>query len=314
MHKYFFLHSFLRNYIKFPKSKYIIKILCNDSFEPFIHQQCNNHGIFNNVKFVTSGSSDLIIVLNKYNNIVRYANKGIPIYLWLIEPPDYLDLYTQNNNLIIYDKIYTCKYLTNVTKDKQVITPPFVHWHHAYNSRTNYIFNGYLPFNTLLKNKIYKNKAEKVFILDSHINNISGHASRIKFIESIENFNFDLYGSKLWKSHSRYQGQLLNFKLITQQKYKYSLVIENQLDKIYWSEKITDSFLANSFPIYYGSDSIKDYFPQRSFYKLDDLQLTNTDYLYKNIRDLVDLRSLEEARDLVINKYNIFNIFSNLLL
>jgi hypothetical protein len=313
MNSYFFFQSCISNLIKPSKGKFIIKILCNESFEPFIRQQSNN-GIFNNVKFVTSGKSDLIIVLNKYNYINKYANKGIPIYLWLIEPPDYLTMYTENYDLSVYEKIYTCKFLVNVSKDKQVITPPFVHWHHAYNSRTNYFKNGIMSFSNLVNHNTYKNKANKVFILDSHIKNIIGHSSRIAFIDNIKNINFDLYGSKLWKSHTRYKTMLNNFKLITQEKYKYSLVIENQLDDIYWSEKITDSFLANSFPIYYGSNSIKEYFPDGSYYNFNILEnsTSDIDYLYKNVMDFVNITSMQEARELVIYKYNILNIFSNL--
>lgn len=314
MGKYFFLNSHFRNFIKFPKTKYTIKILCDDPFEPFIHQQCFNFGIFNNVKYVTSGNADLIIVLNKFHKIENYVNDGIPIFLWLIEPPDYIDLYIRNVNLNIFDKIFTSKYLYGIDSCKQIITPPFVHWHHAYNSKSRFLYNGILPFKNLIHNNI-KNKLEKVFILDSHINNIPGHQLRINFIESITNLNFDLYGSPLWNNHNLYKDKLNSFKFNIQEKYKYSLVIENQYDDIYWSEKITDSYLANSFPIYYGSKSIKDFFPEGSYYSLNNLSPTATDlnYLLSNVNDIIDNEALFEARNLVLFKYNIFNIFSNLL-
>jgi hypothetical protein len=316
MHKYFYLNSNIRTLLRYPKSIATIKILCNDRFEPFIHQQCFENGIFNKVKFVTTGSADLIIVLNKYDNLEKHVDNDTPIYLWLIEPPDYLDLYTSKINFDFYTKIFTCKKLIGVPSHKQIITPPFVHWHHAYSSKSRFLRNGYMPFNYLIANLNSTKKNDKVFILDSHINNIPGHQQRINLIANINNSNFDLYGSDLWKNHNLYKGQLKNFKYKLQQQYKYSLIIENQVDHVYWSEKITDSFLANSFPLYLGSESINSFFPERSFYRINDSANFNSDILFllNNIEDLIDVKSMNEARDLVLYKYNIFNIFSNFVL
>jgi len=316
MRKYFYFNSKIRNTLNFPKTQYKIKILCNDRFEPFIHQQCFRFGIFNNVKFITDGPADLIIVLNKYDKIDEHYDTKVPIYLWLIEPPDYLDLYTTGINISCYDKIFTCKFLSGISTSRQIITPPFVHWHHAYNSKSRFLFNGFMPFNFLLNNKTKSIKKEKVFILDSHINNIPGHLHRINLIENINSEKFDLYGSILWAKHNLYKGQLNTFKYNTQEKYKYSLVIENQQDKIYWSEKITDSFLANSFPLYFGSESINSFFPEGSFIRINDLIKSGSDinFLLDNVDDIIDLDSLNEARNLVLFKYNIFNIFSNIIL
>jgi hypothetical protein len=316
MRKYFYLNSKIRNILNFPKSKFKIKILCNDRFEPFIHQQCFKFGIFNNVQFITEGPADLIIVLNKYDKIDEHFEKGVPIYLWLIEPPDYLELYTNGINFSCYDKIFTCKYLSCISISKQIITAPFVHWHHAYNSKSRFLYNGFMPFNYLLNNKPKTKKNEKVFILDSHINNIPGHLFRINMIENINNKKYDLFGSILWEKHKLYKGQLNTFKYNTQEKYKYSLVIENQQDKIYWSEKITDAFLASSFPLYFGSESINSFFPAGSLIRINELVKTGSDidYLFNNINDIIDLKALDEARNLVLFEYNIFNIFSKMIL
>ena len=42
--------------------------------------------------------------------------------------------------------------------------------------------------------------------------------------------------------------------------YKYSLVIENTQHKNYWTEKLSDAFLARTIPIYSGCPNITDFF------------------------------------------------------
>jgi hypothetical protein len=318
MNKYFFLDSSIRNFINsISKKRKIIKILCNDRFELFIHQQCNSLlGIYNNVQFVTKGDCDLIIVINKFDFIEKYVNLGIPIYLWMIEPPDYLKLYIQDEKLHFYDKIFTCSQLENIPLEKQIITPPFVHWHHAYNSKSRFIKNGYLPFYNVFDFNFSNEKVEKIFLLDSHINNIPGHQERIDFIDSLSDFNLiNLYGSTKWSHHHRYKSELPSFKFNIQKKYKYSLIIENQKDKIYWSEKITDTFLALSFPIYYGSSSISEYFPNNSYIELPKLykNYLHFEQYFLEMKSSLSIDKLIESRNLVLHDYNLLNVLSKLI-
>ena len=173
-----------------------------------------------------------------------------------------------------------------------------------------------MPFSYLKEPKPISTKLNKIFIVDSHINNIPGHHERIKLISKLNKSYFDLFGSILWGNHTLYKGQINDFKYLKQQDYKYSLIIENQHDNIYWSEKITDSILAYSFPFYYGSESINTFFPEGSFYNIKNLDTTTSeiDYVLKNINDFVNLDSIKESRDLILYKYNMLNIFSNFIL
>ena len=45
---------------------------------------------------------------------------------------------------------------------------------------------------------------------------------------------------------------------------KYTLAIENTSEPHYFSEKITDAFLCNTMPIYFGAPNIFEYFPKNS--------------------------------------------------
>ena len=98
-------------------------------------------------------------------------------------------------------------------------------------------------------------------------------------------------------------------------KYKYSLIVENQRHSVYWSEKITDSFLALSYPVYYGSESITSFFPENSLIQLPQLFSNFYDFekFFKENKGWVKWNALLESRNLVLYDYNLLNILSKLL-
>lgn len=112
--------------------------------------------------------------------------------------------------------------------------------------------------------------------------------------------------------------------------YKYSIVMENESVSDYFTEKLTDSYLALTYPIYYGCKNLNtrlselhnprdEYFPRESF-----AQLTNLDYTERIIRRvefILGLKGhydqalpyLKESRRMVLNKYNLFPSVINLI-
>ena len=59
--------------------------------------------------------------------------------------------------------------------------------------------------------------------------------------------------------------------------------MENAVIPDYWTEKIADCFLAWTLPIYYGCPNLEDYFPEKSFIR-------------------IDIEKPEEAIDSIVNK------------
>ena len=92
--------------------------------------------------------------------------------------------------------------------------------------------------------------------------------------------------------------------------YKYSICIENCQKNNYFSEKFTDSILCWTIPIYYGCKNIHNYFPDKSFYYID----INEKNINQKIIEIINkpitsenILALEKARNLILNKYNIWN-------
>ena len=98
--------------------------------------------------------------------------------------------------------------------------------------------------------------------------------------------------------------------------YKYHLVLENSVIKDYWSEKLADSFLGFSFPIYHGCPNIYDYFSKDSLSVID---INNIDQAVKILQNIIEgniydnsMQAIDISRNQVLNQYNIFNLMSEL--
>jgi hypothetical protein len=92
--------------------------------------------------------------------------------------------------------------------------------------------------------------------------------------------------------------------------YKYHIAVENSVHPNYWTEKISDAFLGYSYPFYYGCPNLEEFFPPGSFSYIDLDDPEKTLWIIKRaIRDdyyRKYLGRLREARNLVLDTYNIF--------
>ena len=99
--------------------------------------------------------------------------------------------------------------------------------------------------------------------------------------------------------------------------YKYHIVLENTVQPDYWSEKLADSFLGFSLPIYHGCPNINDYFNKDSLFliDIDDINATvkllqyliDNDEIFEKRKQMINI-----SRESILNKYNIFNLMQNM--
>lgn len=138
-----------------------------------------------------------------------------------------------------------------------------------------------------------------------------GHVDRIRFVERLK----ERYGDKIDVFGRGYNGFEDKCDVITP--YKYHIVIENSRAKYYWTEKLSDSFICESYPIYYGCTNINEYFPEGSYSTIDindfegsvkviDELLAND--AYEKAKPL-----LKECKDKVLDEYNLFNYLARIM-
>ena len=136
----------------------------------------------------------------------------------------------------------------------------------------------------------------------------------------------DIYGYG-WKNElgSSYKGELSCYhkndnKNITKYdgliNYKYSICIENCKKKNYFTEKFTDAILCWTIPIYYGCSNMSDFFPKECYYEID---ITNKN-CYEEVTNIINkpiteenINAIKVARNLILNKYNVWNVINDLV-
>jgi len=92
-----------------------------------------------------------------------------------------------------------------------------------------------------------------------------------------------------------------------------SICIENSAQANYFTEKIIDALLAWCMPLYWGCPNIDDFFPEGS-YRLIDIE--NPDSVTDLINQPItasEIDAMHEARNLILNKYNIWECIYKIL-
>ncbi len=96
--------------------------------------------------------------------------------------------------------------------------------------------------------------------------------------------------------------------------YKYHIVIENSREENYFTEKIMNAYLAESYPIYYGCSNIEDYYPAEAMSKIDIEKPEEAIEIIRKViaDDLYDKHypAIKKAKDLTLDKYNLFAVFA----
>ena len=154
-------------------------------------------------------------------------------------------------------------------------------------------------------------KTKLISVVSSNKAFTSGHLKRIEFVERLKEY----YGDKLDVFGRGYRD--FQDKLEVTRPYKYQIVIENTSAKYYWTEKIADCYIGESYPIYYGCTNIGDYFPEGSYTAID---INNFDECVKTIDALLAQDTYETAKPLLreckrmcLDEYNMFNYIARCL-
>lgn len=152
-------------------------------------------------------------------------------------------------------------------------------------------------------------KKEKLISVISSTKSFSeGHVDRLRFIKALK----QRYGSAVDIFGHGFKDFDDKWEVLAP--YKYHIVIENSASKYYWTEKLADCYLAGTYPIYHGSSTINEYFPEQAMTKIDIRQpeetfriidSTLTANTYEQHTEL-----LSQCKKLVLDDYNLFTLIA----
>lgn len=138
-----------------------------------------------------------------------------------------------------------------------------------------------------------------------------GHAKRLHFVQKLKKLfgnELDVYGRGINPIQDKSQALL---------DYRFHIALENSSVDHYFTEKITDSFIAGSYPIYYGCPNIGAYFPENSHLPID---LDDFAGAVATIRRAIDgdydlkyRNQLRQAKDLTMHEYNIYPMLARII-
>ena len=188
--------------------------------------------------FGGSGESDVVIALGYSNTDVRVSVRPGGLWAWHMEP------HLPRPYSSCFDLVFS--HLDRPDEKRFVTAPPVLDW---------WVEKSYDDLSAMAP----VTKTRDMSAIASMRAHIDGHRKRLEFIERVQEEvpEVDLFG--------RGRANSLMDKWEGLAPYKYTLAIENSSMPHYWTEKISDAFLAYSVPLYFGAPNIGDYFPDGSY-------------------------------------------------
>jgi hypothetical protein len=172
---------------------------------------------------------------------------------------------------------------------KYVLTPPMTSTWHVRRSIAE------------LRRTRVTDKPLRLSWITSNKSSMVGHRYRLDFLDKLRAaVDFDLFGNGFRPIADKWEALA---------PYRYSIAFENMRAPYYFTEKLMDCFVAETMPLYYGSNIIERFFPPEAmviidpadpdiFAKIDDVVRSD---LWLKRKD-----AIMEAKRLVLEEYNIF--------
>ena len=151
------------------------------------------------------------------------------------------------------------------------------------------------------------NKIKNISCIQTNKEITTIHKARQVFIKKyMSRYDIDVYGTISCANRALEN----NDKKNALDEYKYCLTFDNQTTiKNFFGTQVTDALLRWTVPIYGGGGELERYFPKKSFIKIDPTDLNDIDRVHDLIKNdnFNDRReAIAQARDLIINKYNVW--------
>lgn len=251
-----------------PLTKEVMYCRCNDKALP-----C---GLYGSAYRLPHGGGVYVFTTNRFNfnnlPVPRNPNKE----LWAL-----MDGFTMNENKIITEKILNLFNFSATFSRHSDVPFPLRHLH-----ALDYLVNDEYYATTPIKNAYLRNIAPILYI-QSECNCSTERDAYVKELmkfQKIDSYGKCLNNRKLPLSAQSNNEYFLNFIAF----YKFVIVIENSICEDYISDKFWQALRVGVVPIYFGSLSAKDWFPNnKSAILLQDFPTPKllSDYINKLMKD-----------------------------
>ena len=216
---------------------------------------------------------------------------------------------TEPSSIKTYGNAYTAQFGLVLTSQEEWALPhpdriysqPALRWFYGVGS------NGARPLDQMRSESPCEKKDKVSLVWSEKAQRHTLHNKRFEFMREIRTKlrDLDVFGGSVCP---------LDDKAEAIDNYKYHIAVENHIALHHWTEKLADSFLGFSLPLYCGCPNVTDYFPADSVITID---IDDVDGTVRKIIEAIRnneydkrLSSIKEARRRVLEKYNFFAVIS----
>lgn len=265
--------------------------------QPYIRrgERCY-HFYFNQI---IDAEPDIIVVRNKY---VRRR------MTFFVAPQNTILMLSEPQSVVNFPPDYCHQFGILYSCQPQIVHPNIVYGPALLPWFVGQTYRHKLTYDYLANNKL-PHKCKLISVITSNKAFTRGHQERIDFVVKLKQHfgcQIDIFGRGFNTFADKWD---------VLKDYKYHIVIENCSTDYYWTEKLSDCFLAGCYPIYYGCKNVNDYFPSDSYSAIDIKQpseaIAKIESIIKNDTYQHNILAIEQAREMVLGKYNMFSIIAD---
>lgn len=225
-------------------------------------------------------------------------------------------LTTEPRSVLVYPQKYLQQFGMVCTCQEQTrhphvhFGPAILPWFVGFKEHDDDTCDYTLDYDQLHQPSDPNDKTKLISVITSNKAFTRGHLDRIKFVEKLKEHygnQIDVYGRGFCDFQDKWD---------VLRPYKYHIAIENSSQRYYWTEKISDCYLAETYPFYYGCTNLSDYFPQQAFTPIDirhpEQAIDVIDKAIAAQRFEQSTNLLEECKLKVLDEYNMFEYAAQL--
>ena len=233
-----------------------------------------------------------------------------------VAPENTILLTTEPRSVLVYPQPYIRQFGMVVTCQAQMrhpnmrFGPAILPWFVGYkpDGKGGYIY--FKDYDSLCQPSDPTEKTRLLSVITSDKAFTRGHVDRIKFVEKLKahfGHQIDIFGRGFRPFEDKWD---------VLRPYQYHIAIENSSQPYYWTEKISDCYLTETFPFYYGCTNLSDYFPQEAFQPID---IRHPDAAIATIEAAIHARRYQQSvpvltacKQRVLGEYNMFEYVAHL--
>lgn len=287
------------------KIKLVSRASNDEYILPFKNQSPDNSGIWDNCQFSFDPQDrdyDWLAIIDDTPNALENRTE-----ILACPPENTIFITTEPSTITKYGDSFTSQFNYVITNQNEKSLPH----KHAYRSQTGNVWLYGKDYNEIV-NQTEPHKIKKLSTVCS--NKRQGHTVHK------QRYDFTAIMEKKIPELERFgRGfKWIETKIEAIDDYEFHVAIENQYSPDVWTEKLADTFLGYSVPIYYGCPNISEYFPKDSYILID---IYNEEESIKKIKKIIStpgeyerrLPAVREARRKVIEEYNLLAMISKIV-